>query len=139
MASEHGLLTTVAWQLGGAVTYALEGSVFIAGAGVQWLRDGLGIIGTSAEVEALAARSPTPAGVYVVPAFVGLGAPYWDPHARGTIFGLTRGSSVAHIARATVDAMAYQTRDVVEAMTADAGPAARRAARRWRRGRQRPC
>ncbi len=120
VASEHGLLATVGWQLGGTVTYALEGSVFIAGAGVQWLRDGLGIIRHSADVEALAARVEDTDGVYVVPAFVGLGAPYWDPYARGTIAGLTRGSSAAHIARATVDAMAYQTRDVVEAMIADA-------------------
>jgi glycerol kinase len=120
VASEHGLLTTVGWQLDGAVTYALEGSVFIAGAGVQWLRDGLGIIKESADVEALAAQVEDTDGVYVVPAFVGLGAPYWDPYARGTITGLTRGSTAAHLARATVDAMAYQTRDVVEAMTADA-------------------
>ena len=120
VASEHGLLTTVGWQLDGAVTYALEGSVFIAGAGVQWLRDGLGIIEQSADVEALAGQVEDTDGVYVVPAFVGLGAPYWDPYARGTITGLTRGSTAAHIARATVDAMAYQTRDVVEAMTADA-------------------
>ena len=120
VASEHGLLTTVGWQLDGAVTYALEGSVFIAGAGVQWLRDGLGVIKDSADVEALATEVEDTDGVYVVPAFVGLGAPYWDPYARGTITGLTRGSTAAHIARATVDAMAYQTRDVVEAMTADA-------------------
>ncbi len=120
VASRHGLLTTVAWQLGGAVTYALEGSVFIAGAGVQWLRDGLGVIADAADVEALAGQVEDTDGVYVVPAFVGLGAPYWDPYARGTIAGLTRGSTAAHIARATVDAMAYQTRDVVEAMTADA-------------------
>jgi len=120
VASRHGLLTTVAWQLGAGVTYALEGSVFVAGAGVQWLRDGLGLIERSADVEVLAAQVQDTGGVYVVPAFVGLGAPYWDPYARGTITGLTRGSTAAHIARATVDAMAYQTRDVVDAMTADA-------------------
>ncbi|MFI5261825.1 MAG: glycerol kinase GlpK [Candidatus Limnocylindrales bacterium] len=119
--SRHGLLTTVAWRLGDRVTYALEGSIFIAGAGVQWLRDGLGLIERSSDVERLASRVPDTDGVYVVPAFVGLGAPYWDPYARGTIVGLTRGSTGAHIARATVDAIAYQTRDVVEAMIADAG------------------
>ncbi len=120
IASRHGLLATVAWDVGGAVTYALEGSVFVAGAGVQWLRDGLGVIGDTADVERLAGQVSDTDGVYVVPAFVGLGAPYWDPYARGIIAGLTRGSTAAHIARATVDAMAYQTRDVVEAMAADA-------------------
>jgi glycerol kinase len=127
IASQHGLLTTIAWGLGGPehpqVTYALEGSVFIAGAAVQWLRDGLGIIKSSAEVEPLAAQAPSADGVYFVPAFVGLGAPYWDPRARGTIVGLTRGTTAAHIARATLDAIAYQTRDVLEAMHAEAGVA----------------
>jgi glycerol kinase len=118
--SHHGLLATVAWQLGDKVTYALEGSVFVAGAGVQWLRDGLGVISDTADVERLASQVADTDGVYVVPAFVGLGAPYWDPYARGVIVGLSRGSTAAHIARATVDAMAYQTRDVVEAMAADA-------------------
>jgi glycerol kinase len=117
--SQKGLLTTIAWQIGGTTTYALEGSVFIAGAAVQWLRDGLKAIKASAEVENLMAEVPDTDGVYLVPAFVGLGAPYWDPRARGTIVGLTRNSSVAHVARAAVDAMAYQTRDVLEAMQAE--------------------
>jgi glycerol kinase len=117
--SQKGLLTTIAWQVGGQTTYALEGSVFIAGAAVQWLRDGLKAIKASAEVETLMAEVPDTDGVYLVPAFVGLGAPYWDPRARGTIVGLTRNSSVAHVARAAVDAMAYQTRDVLEAMQAE--------------------
>jgi glycerol kinase len=119
--SEKGLLTTVAWQIGGKTTYALEGSVFIAGAAVQWLRDGLKAITASADVEKLMSEVPDTDGVYLVPAFVGLGAPYWDPRARGVIVGLTRNSSVAHVARAAVDAMAYQTRDVLEAMQAESG------------------
>jgi len=119
--SQNNLLTTVGWQIAGRTTYCLEGAVFIAGAVVQWLRDGLGIIGKSADVEALAASVPHADGVYFVPAFTGLGAPYWDPYARGAIVGLTRGTTAAHIARAAVDAMAYQTRDLVEAMQADAG------------------
>jgi len=117
------LITTIAWGLGASVTYALEGSIFIAGAAVQWLRDELGIIATSAESEALAASVPSSEGVYVVPAFVGLGAPHWDPYARGAILGLTRGSGRAHIARATLEAVAYQVRDVVEAMERDSGAA----------------
>jgi glycerol kinase len=120
VASRNGLLTTVGWQVGKDVTYCLEGSVFVAGAVVQWLRDGLKAIRSSAEVELLAATVPDSEGVYVVPAFVGLGAPYWDPYARGTIVGLTRNSSVGHIARAAVDSIAYQTRDVLEAMQKDA-------------------
>jgi len=119
--SERGLLTTIAWGLGGKVIYALEGSVFIAGAAVQWLRDELRIIERSGDVEPLAASVPDNGGVYVVPAFVGLGAPYWDQYARGAILGLTRGSSRAHIARATLESIAYQTRDVLEAMRADSG------------------
>ena len=119
--SHHNLLTTVAWKINGITHYALEGSVFIAGAVVQWLRDGLGIIKTSAEVEALAMEVSTPDGVYVVPAFAGLGAPYWNAHARGTITGLTRGSTAAHIARAAVESIAYQTMDVLKAMEADSG------------------
>jgi glycerol kinase len=114
--SEKGLLTTVAWRIGAATTYALEGSVFIAGAAVQWLRDGLRAIDSSADVERLTAEVADTDGVYLVPAFVGLGAPYWDPRARGIIVGLTRSSSVAHVARAAVEAMAYQTRDVLEVM-----------------------
>ncbi len=121
VASANNLLTTVAWQVGGETHYALEGSVFIAGAVVQWLRDELGIIASSGEVEALAASVPDSDGVYMVPAFAGLGAPHWNQHARGMIAGLTRGSSAAHIARAAVEAIAYQVRDVLKAMEADAG------------------
>jgi glycerol kinase len=118
--SHKGLLTTVAWKIGGKTTYALEGSVFIAGAAVQWIRDGLKAIDSSAAVETLMNQVPDTDGVYLVPAFVGLGAPYWDPRARGVIIGLTRNSSIAHVARAAVDAMAYQTRDVLEVMQEDA-------------------
>jgi glycerol kinase len=121
MASPGGLLTTIAWQLGSEVTYALEGAVFIAGAAVQWMRDGLRAIVTSADIERLAQSVPDAGGVYLVPAFVGLGAPHWDPYARGTIIGLTRDTTVGHIARATVDAMAYQSRDVLTLMEKDAG------------------
>jgi glycerol kinase len=117
--SEKGLLTTGAWKIGGETTYALEGSVFVAGAAVQWLRDGLKAINSSPDVEQLMAQVPDTDGVYLVPAFVGLGAPYWDPRARGVIVGLTRNTNVAHVARAAVDAMAYQTRDVLEAMQAE--------------------
>jgi len=117
--SNNNLLTTVAWKIDGITQYALEGSVFIAGAVVQWLRDGLGIIKTSADVEALAKKVDTTDGVYVVPAFTGLGAPYWNQHARGTITGLTRGSNSSHIARAAVESIAYQTMDVLKAMEAD--------------------
>jgi len=119
--SHNRLLTTVAWKIGETIEYALEGSVFIAGAAVQWLRDGLGIIRTSGEVEALARTVADTGGVYLVPAFAGLGAPYWDPHARGTIVGMSRGTTAAHVARATLDAIAYQTADVLEAMHADSG------------------
>jgi glycerol kinase len=119
--SQNNLLTTVGWGLGGQVTYCLEGSVFVAGAAVQWLRDGLGIIKTSADVERLAAGVPDSGGVYFVPALVGLGAPHWDPYARGTILGLSRGTTAAHLARATVEAIAYQTCDVLRAMEKDAG------------------
>jgi glycerol kinase len=119
--STKGLVTTVAWQLGRTTTYALEGSVFIAGAAVQWLRDGLRAIQASSDVEHLMREVPDSDGVYLVPAFVGLGAPYWDPHARGIIVGITRNTRMAHIARAAVDAMAYQTRDVLDVMQEDAG------------------
>jgi glycerol kinase len=119
--SQHGLLTTVAWQVGDRVTYCLEGAVFIAGAAVQWVRDGLKAIQSSAEVERLAATVEDAGGVYLVPAFVGLGAPHWDPYARGLIIGLTRDTRLGHIARATVDSMAYQTRDVLELMQREAG------------------
>jgi glycerol kinase len=117
--SKNNLLTTIAWKVNGITHYALEGSVFVAGAVVQWLRDGLGIIKTSADVEALAAKVTSNEGVYVVPAFVGLGAPYWDQDARGSITGLTRGSNASHIARAALESIAYQTCDVLKAMEAD--------------------
>lgn len=120
VASNSGLLTTVAWRIGDETVYALEGSIFIAGAAVQWLRDGLGLIRQASDIEAMAASVPDNGGVYFVPALAGLGAPYWDPHARGTIVGLTRGSTSAHLARATLEAMAYQTRDVLDAMQRDA-------------------
>lgn len=121
IASTNNLLTTVAWKVNGVTHYALEGSVFIAGAVVQWLRDGLKIIRTSSEVETLAAEVDSSDGVYVVPAFAGLGAPYWNQHARGTIVGITRGTTGAHFARAALDSIAYQTMDVLKAMEADAG------------------
>jgi glycerol kinase len=124
-ASKNGLLTTVAWRTDGATEYALEGSVFVAGAAVQWLRDGLGIITNAADTEAMAASVKDNQGVYFVPAFVGLGAPYWDMDARGAIVGLTRGATRAHLARAALEAMAYQTRDVVECMEKDSGIKAR--------------
>jgi glycerol kinase len=121
VSSTHNLLTTVAWKVNGITQYALEGSVFIAGAVVQWLRDGLGIIQKSADVEALAAKAETNDGVYIVPAFTGLGAPHWNQDARGTIVGLTRGSTASHIARAALESIAYQTMDVLKAMEADSG------------------
>jgi glycerol kinase len=121
--SSHGLLATIAWQLGpeAPVTYALEGSVFVAGAAVQWLRDGLRAIVASADVEELAAAARGDEGLYLVPAFVGLGAPHWDERARGILIGLTRGTGLPEVARATIDSIAYQVRDVVEAMNADTG------------------
>lgn len=119
--SKNQLLTTIAWKIGDKVNYALEGSVFVAGSAVQWLRDGLGIIRKSSEIESLAASVPDNGGVYVVPAFTGLGAPYWNQHAQGSIYGLTRGTTAAHIARATLEGIAFQTMDVVSAMEKDAG------------------
>jgi glycerol kinase len=119
--SQNDLLTTVGWQIHDRVTYCLEGSVFVAGAAVQWLRDGLGILRTSAEVETLATSVPDSGGVYFVPALVGLGAPHWDPYARGTIVGITRGTTAAHLARAAVESMAFQTRDLADAMQKDMG------------------
>jgi glycerol kinase len=121
--SANGLLSTIAWQLGAAapVTYALEGSVFIAGAAVQWIRDGLHAIDSSADIETLAAGADDNGGVYLVPAFVGLGAPYWDPTARGALLGITRGTGLPQIAKATIEAIAYQVRDVLDAMDADTG------------------
>jgi glycerol kinase len=119
--SKNKLLTTIAWRIGGRMEYALEGSVFIAGAVVQWLRDGLGIIQSSAEVEKLAASVPDTGGVYLVPAFAGLGAPHWDAYARGTLVGITRGTTRAHIARAALEAIALQVADILHAMQADSG------------------
>ena len=121
VASENGLLSTVGWVLDGQPTYCLEGSVFVGGAAVQWLRDGLGLIERSEQVEELAATEKDSGGVYLVPAFVGLGAPYWDPYARGLLIGLERSTTAGHVARATVESMAYQSLDVVRAMEADAG------------------
>ncbi len=119
--SKNNLLTTVAWKINGKTHYALEGSIFIAGAVVQWLRDSLKIIRTSQEVEALASSVSSSEGVYFVPAFAGLGAPHWNQQAQGTLFGLTRGSTDAHIARAAIESIAFQTMDVLKAMEADAG------------------
>ncbi|MCA9186541.1 MAG: glycerol kinase GlpK [Pirellulaceae bacterium] len=119
--SENKILTTIGWGIGGKITYCLEGAVFIAGAVVQWLRDGLGVIQESTDVERLAASVPDSGGVYLVPAFVGLGAPYWDPYARGTIIGITRGTTAAHLARAAVESMAFQSWELLEAMERDAG------------------
>ncbi|MFB9863616.1 glycerol kinase GlpK [Rufibacter immobilis] len=119
--STHKLVTTVAWKIKDQVHYALEGSIFIAGAVVQWLRDGLGIISTSSEVEALAQKVDSSEGVYFVPAFAGLGAPHWDQHSRGTLVGMTRGTTSAHIARAGLESIAFQTMEVLKAMEADAG------------------
>ena len=119
--SKNHLLTTIGWKVQGKVTYALEGSIFIAGAVVQWLRDGLGIIKTSSDVEQLAASVPDNGGIYLVPAFAGLGAPHWDQFARGTIVGITRGTTAGHLARAALESIAYQTMDVLQAMEADSG------------------
>jgi glycerol kinase len=119
--SSHNLVSTVAWDTGAGMAYALEGSIFIAGAVVQWLRDGLGIIKRAADIEALAASVPDNGGVYLVPAFAGLGAPYWDQYARGSISGLTRGSTAGHIARAALEGIAFQVGDVLSAMEADSG------------------
>jgi glycerol kinase len=121
VASKTGMLTTVAWQRSGRLSYALEGAIFITGAALQWLRDGLGIIASASDAGPIAASVPDSGGVFLVPAFVGLGAPHWDAYARGTIVGLTRGSGRAELVRAAVEAMAYQTRDVVEAMESDVG------------------
>jgi glycerol kinase len=117
--SKNKMLTTVAWRIGDRTEYALEGSVFIAGAAVQWLRDGLGIIKSSIDVEALAASVPDNGGIFLVPAFAGLGAPHWDPYARGAMVGLTRGTNVGHVARATLESMAFQSADLVAAMESD--------------------
>lgn len=121
IASKSGLLTTVGWKIGKDTVYALEGAVFICGAVVQWLRDGLGIIKSAADTESLAASVPDTGGVYLVPAFVGLGAPHWDMYARGALMGVTRGTTGAHVARAALEAMSYQVKDVLEAMAKDSG------------------
>lgn len=121
VSSKNGLLTTIAWSVDGKVEYALEGSVFVAGSAIQWLRDGLGIIDEAADSETLASQVESTEGVYVVPAFVGLGTPYWDSDVRGAIFGLTRGTDKRHFIRATVESLAYQTKDVLDVMIADAG------------------
>jgi len=113
------MLTTVAWKIGDKTTYALEGSVFVAGACIQWLRDGLGLIDSAAESETLANSVNDTDGLYLVPAFTGLGAPHWDPHARGTLVGITRGSNAAHLARAALEGIAHQVADVIEAMRLD--------------------
>ena len=119
--SSNNLLTTIAWKIGESVTYALEGSIFVAGSVVQWLRDGLGIIRSSSEVEALACSVPDNGGVYFVPALTGLGAPHWDQYAKGSIYGISRGTTAAHIARAALEGIAFQTMDIVKAMQRDAG------------------
>lgn len=119
--SEHGLLTTIAWGLDGKVEYALEGSIFVAGSAIQWLRDGLKMLESAAESEKLAEAVPSSDGVYVVPAFVGLGTPYWDSDVRGSVFGLTRGTTKPHFVRATLESLAFQTKDVLTAMEADSG------------------
>lgn len=119
--SEHGLLTTIAWGVGGRIEYALEGSIFVAGSAIQWLRDGLRMIQNAAESETFAAQVDSTGGVYVVPAFVGLGTPYWDSDTRGAVFGLTRGTTKEHFIRATLESLAYQTKDVLGAMEQDSG------------------
>lgn len=121
IASQTGLLTTIAWDLGGKVEYALEGSVFVAGAAIQWLRDGMGLVESAADSQQLAESVDSSEGVYVVPAFVGLGTPYWNSEARGSVFGLTRGTTQAHFVRATLESLAYQVKDVLTAMEQDAG------------------
>ncbi|MGG0274943.1 glycerol kinase GlpK [Bacillus rhizoplanae] len=121
VASEHGLLTTIAWGLNGKVEYALEGSIFVAGSAIQWLRDGLRMFKDASESEAYATRVASTEGVYIVPAFVGLGTPYWDSEVRGAVFGLTRGTTKEHFVRATLESLAYQTKDVLCAMEADSG------------------
>ena len=121
VASQNGLITTIAWGLDNKVEYALEGSIFVAGSAIQWLRDGLHLISSAPETEEIAGRVDSTDGVFVVPAFVGLGAPYWDDRARGAIFGLTRGTTKEHFVRATLESLAYQTRDILHAMEIDSG------------------
>ena len=119
--SKNNLITTIAWKIGDEVQYALEGSIFIAGAVVQWLRDELKIISSAAEIEELASAVADTGGVYIVPAFAGLGAPHWNQHARGTIFGITRGTNSKHFARAALESIAFQTMEVLESMESDSG------------------
>ena len=119
--SDHGLITTIAWGVDGKVEYALEGSIFVAGSAIQWLRDGLRMLRSSKDSEDYAARVPSTDGVYMVPAFVGLGSPYWDSEVKGAVFGLTRGTTKEHFIRATLEALAYQTKDVLAAMESDSG------------------
>lgn len=119
--SENGLVTTIAWGLDGKVNYALEGSIFVAGAAIQWLRDGMRLIDSASDSEYMATKVKGTHGCYVVPAFTGLGAPYWDQYARGTIVGITRGTNKNHIIRATLESIAYQVEGVISAMEADAG------------------
>lgn len=121
IASKHGLLTTVAWEVDGKLEYALEGSVFVAGAAIQWLRDGLQIIKSASETEELATAVQSSEGVYVVPAFVGLGTPYWNSDVRGSVFGITRGTTKAHIIRAVLESLAYQSRELIQVMEEDSG------------------
>ena len=130
--SENGLVTTIAWGINGKVYYALEGSIFVAGAAIQWLRDELRVIDSAADSEYMAKKVKDTHGCYVVPAFTGLGAPYWDQYARGTIVGLTRGVNKYHIIRATLESIAYQAHDVIKAMEADCGDPAERVESRWR-------
>jgi len=119
--SEHGLLTTIAWGLNGKVEYALEGSIFVAGSAIQWLRDGLRMLKDAKDSESYASKVESTDGVYIVPAFVGLGTPYWDSDVRGAMFGITRGTSKEHFVRATLESLAYQTKDVLSSMEADSG------------------
>ena len=119
MVSHNGLVTTIAWGLDGKVNYALEGSVFVCGAAIQWLRDEIDILENSPQSEEMAKAVPDAGGLYVVPAFVGLGAPYWDPYARGAVLGITRGANKYHLVRATLESMAYQTKDLIDAMVED--------------------
>ena len=121
MSSANRLVTTIAWKIGDVLEYAIEGSVFIGGAVVQWLRDGLGIIRASGEIETLAVSVADNGGIYFVPAFVGLGAPHWDPYARGSIFGITRGTKAGHMARAALESIAYQVADLLDAIQRDSG------------------
>ena len=139
MRSDAGLLTTVAWDIGDGLVYALEGAIFVTGAAVQWLRDGLGLIDSAAEIEGLARTVPDSGDVVFVPALTGMGAPHWDPHARGAIVGITRGTTRAHLARATLEAISFEVRDVVDVMVDRGRARGAGAVGRRRRQRQRPA